>query len=82
MTNDWRLQNQGKYLMNATFHFKQYIDRNTLTDHDHCEFCRDKFSDSIQGALKEGYATNKDYWWVCSQCYHDFKSQFNFDAKK
>ena len=77
-SSDWRLQGQEKYLQDKTLQFKKYSDRTTKTDHDHCEFCSVKFSDTIAEDLKEGYATLDDYRWICKSCYNDFKDFFNF----
>ena len=53
--NDWRLQGQEKYLKDEILTYKKYSERQTKTDHDHCEFCSAKFSDLIDDALKNGY---------------------------
>ncbi len=71
--NDWRLQNQEKYLFSVTLYFKKYAEKKTETDHDHCEFCWQKFSNSILGSLVQGYTTADDYHWICEKCYEDFK---------
>jgi hypothetical protein len=76
--NDWRLQGQDKYLQGVIVFYKNYVDRKTTTDHDHCEFCWTKFSETIEGALKAGYTTSDDYRWICKQCFDDFKDMFNF----
>lgn len=77
-SNDWRLQGQENYLMGAILFYKNYADRKTATDHDHCEFCGTKFSDTIPDALKIGYTTRDDYRWICQQCFEDFKDMFEF----
>ncbi len=76
--DDWRLQGQEKYLFGAILSFKKYSDRKTTTDHDHCEFCWAKFSDTIPGKLTEGYTTQDDYRWICNECFIDFKDKFKF----
>ena len=58
--------------------YKNYANRKTATDHDHCEFCGTKFSDTIPDALKIGYTTKDDYRWICQQCFEDFKDMFEF----
>jgi hypothetical protein len=78
MNEDWRLQRQERYLKGATLFLKQYTDRKTKTDHDHCEFCWKKFSDTIPDALRVGYTTADDYRWICRQCFEDFKEMFQF----
>jgi hypothetical protein len=75
--NDWRLQGQEKYLKGETLFYRQYADRKTKTDHDHCEFCWAKFSDESDD-LKAGYTTEDDYRWICDKCFDDFKEMFLF----
>jgi hypothetical protein len=75
---DWRLFGQEKYLKGVTLVYKQYADRKTGTDHDHCEFCFEKFSDTIPDALQAGYAADDDYRWICEKCFQDFKEMFRF----
>ena len=63
MTNpeqDWRLQGQESYLFSKKLVFKNYSDRATNSEHDHCEFCSNKFSELIPECLKRGYTTEDD----------------------
>lgn len=78
---DWRLQGQEKYLFKAIFSLKRYSERIAANDHDHCEFCNNKFSDIIPDSLTEGYSTQDDYRWVCKACFADFKDKFEFTLK-
>jgi len=78
--NDWRLQGQERYLKSAVLFYKNYADRKTQTDHDHCEFCWAKFSDTIPDALRSGYTTIDNYRWICLQCFNDFKEMFQFQG--
>jgi len=79
--DDWRLQGQESW-KNETLVYKNYSDRKTETDHDHCEFCMNKFSDTISDALNIGYTTQDDYHWICEECFADFKDRFNWTIKK
>jgi len=74
---DWRLQDQEDYLMNKSLIFTRYEKYRDDWDHDHCEFCNAKFS-TYEGDLHDGYATVEKYYWICQECYHDFKSIFNW----
>jgi hypothetical protein len=76
--NDWRLQGQEKYLFGKTLVHKKYTDKTTTTDHDHCEFCLDKFSTTIANCLTEGHTTTDDYHWICENCFNDFKNDFKW----
>ena len=81
MTNqeqDWRLQGQEKYLFSIQLVFKNYLDRATNSEHDHCEFCCNKFSELIPKCLTSGYTTENDYHWICSTCFIDFKDKFEW----
>ena len=75
--NDWRLQGQERYMKNLTFVRKKYEGK----DHDHCEFCWDKFG-YHEGNLTEGYCSEDNKRWVCDKCFNDFKKDFNFNVKK
>lgn len=63
--NDWRFQGQEKYLLSKTLVYKKYCNKTTTSDHDHCEFCSEKFSTAISDTLTEGYTTTNDYHWIC-----------------
>ena len=76
--DDWRLQGQEEYLKGATMQFKKYEQFSEEWDHDHCEFCWAKFSDTIQDALKEGYVTVDNSRWVCKDCFNDLKDGFKW----
>ena len=81
-THDWRFQGQQKYLLAKTLVFKSYSERKTATHHDHCEFCSEKFSDTIPDCLNNGYTTTDDYHWICTKCYLDFNEEFKWTVKK
>jgi hypothetical protein len=77
--NDWRLQNQEDYLKGVTLTFKAYSKYREEWDHDHCEFCQMKFMEvGHPDALHEGFITEDNYHWVCSQCFEDFKELFEW----
>ena len=78
--NDWRLQGQERYLSGETLHWRTWHETRPGWDHDHCEFCWAKFTDSdkVPDALHEGYATDDEYRWICATCAKDFASRFDF----
>ena len=81
--DDWRLQGQERYLMGSTLILRAYRlnAKNPEWDHDHCEFCGKTFSlEDIPDALKEGYATEDDYRWICSTCFLDFREDFKWQV--
>lgn len=79
--NDWRLQGQEKYLKNIDIYFKRYVKYSDRWDHEHCEFCGDKISE-YEGDLHEAYCTEDEKFWICNDCYKDFKEMFNWKVNK
>ena len=78
--DDWRRQGQEKYLKGVILLHRMYQPYRPGWEHDHCEFCGNKFSLN-QGDLKEGYSTKNGYHWVCSDCFNDFKNEFNWKVE-
>ncbi len=72
---DWRYTGQDKYLKEICLKFCYYNDINK--DHDHCEFCFEKFGHGEQD-LHQGYCTLDNYHWICNTCYNDFKDFFKW----
>jgi len=77
--NDWRRQGQEKYLMGVKLIYHKYHMPRPEWDHDHCEFCGIKFTLN-NNDLKKGYSTEDGYYWICDQCFNDFKSEFNWQV--
>lgn len=75
--DDWRRQGQERFLSNVMLIRRKYYPSHTGWDHDHCEFCGEKFSVD-EYDLNEGYSTVDGYHWICDQCYTDFKAEFNW----
>lgn len=78
--NDWRLLNQGQYLTNARLKRSEYKAPSEKWDHDHCSFCWDKFSES-DGDLHLGYCTLDGKFWICDECFDDFKDMLRFELQ-
>ena len=76
MQKDWRLTNQMNYLYRATLKKTDYI-ASATNDHEHCEFCWDKFGE-YEGMQKSGYCTLDRYHWICNECFQDFYEQFEW----
>lgn len=71
--DDWRLmRGQEAYLKGVTLK-KQAYQPIPPNDHDHCEFCMEKFS---ANHLTEGYCTPDEKIWICPACYAEFQKQF------
>jgi hypothetical protein len=77
---DWRLTSQEKYLMEAVLEWKPYRAPDPAWDHDHCEFCWQRFAEPDAGysdSVEWGYVA-EDFYWVCEECFHDFKQRFRW----
>ncbi|MBE7076491.1 MAG: hypothetical protein E7374_01200 [Clostridiales bacterium] len=73
--NDWRLTNQHNYITNA-----KLLKTSTLSiprDHEHCIFCWEKFLQNEE-AQREVYMTTDLKYLICTDCFNDFKSLFNW----
>lgn len=75
--NDWRLLNQKEFLMNAKLIKTNYVKKSEKCDHDHCAFCWDKFSENGED-LTQGYCSADRKYWICEECFNDFKEMFKF----
>ena len=76
---DWRLQGQERYLVGAELEFRPFD--GSLRDHDHCEFCGEKFSPG-EGDLHRGWCTPDGYHWVCEECFRDFRERFGWKVRE
>ena len=47
--------------------------------HTHCEFCWAKFS-TYKEDLKWGYTTYDKRFWICEECFNDFKDRFQWEV--
>src|SRR5262245_54244382 len=55
---------------------------NPVPRHDHCAFCWTTFTERDDAdSLREGYATQDDYHWVCPTCFEDFRDLFGWKLK-
>ena len=78
--NDWRRQRQEQYLRGVVLVFKDYHPHRIRWEHDHCEFCGSKFSLN-EGDLKKGYSTLDECYWICCECFNDFKDEFSWQVE-
>lgn len=74
---DWRLTNQKDYLFGKTLQKSKYQSYRQGWEHDHCAFC----SERIDKDTEEAYCTEDKYFWICSECYEDFKDMFEWKVK-
>jgi hypothetical protein len=75
--SDWRLTNQQSYLQGKTLYWRQYVAPSEDWDHDHCQFCWQKFG-HFPDAQAEGWTTEDNYYWVCKNCCEDFREMFRW----
>jgi hypothetical protein len=78
--DDWRLRNQRNWLQRARLRQARYRLFREGWDHDHCEFCGDKFCLDATDCLHEGYCTLDWYHWICVPCFEDFREMFEFEV--
>ena len=74
--NDWRINNQGKYLYGKKLERKVYEKISETWDHDHCEFCWERIDPNTHSAFTDGNGH-----WICEQCYEDFKELFAWENR-
>ena len=78
--DDGRLLPQHERLHGLTLVHQPWKPANPRNDHDHCEFCWDKFA-NCDGCLGEGYSTEDRESWICDACFEDFKERFKWKVK-
>jgi len=79
--NDWRLTGQESYLKDVALIKRAYrrYPKSPDWDHDHCEFCFAKFMvEDYPDVLHEGYSTEDEYYWICEECFQDFREYFGW----
>lgn len=75
--SDWRRMGQETFLKGVRLRFGSWMAYRPGWDHDHCSFCLQKFS-LRAGDLREGWVTEDDYYWICSDCHADFRAEFDW----
>jgi hypothetical protein len=79
--NDWRLKRQRKYLQGIKLQWKEFRAYRSGSESDHCEFCWAKFQNVQQpDVLREGYASEDNYYWICRNCFDDFHEMFQWQV--
>ena len=80
--DDWRRMGQEKYLMGVKLRYElQYRPYAPNWEHEHCEFCGQKIS-PYEGDQHSGYCTLDSYYWICEQCFEDFREEFGFQVQQ
>lgn len=82
MFSDWRLTDQARYLHGVTLRWRSYRPASAAWDHDHCEFCSQRFMDADHPEVhREGYVTEDNQHWVCKRCCDDFRRLFRWTVR-
>ena len=84
LKDDWRFTNQDRYLKGVVLRKKIYKSYSDSWDHDHCEFCWNKFMEdclNLKDCSTSGYNTKDGKRWICKECFEDFKDLFEWDVK-
>jgi hypothetical protein len=77
--NDWRLSGQERFLTGVALCWTDWHRPRPGWDHDHCAFCWAKFAEEPgPDLLGAGYATADRSYWVCPQCFADFRERFGW----
>ena len=82
--DDWRLHvgNKPELYASLTWSFKKWTQTRPHWNHDHCEFCQIKLSDSeIDEVMHEGWTDNDEYHWICVTCFNDFRDLYRWKVK-
>lgn len=83
--NDWRLTNQETYLKGINLYYHKYKKPSEKWDHDHCEFCMKTFIEDckeMSDCTNVGYSSLDNYYWICEECFKDFKDLFKWTVTK
>lgn len=78
----WQIMGQEGYLFGKDLYWRKYKPFSDSWEHDHCTFCFEKFADEdISDVLHEGFTTEDNHYWICRECYEDFKQVFQWQVK-
>jgi len=75
--DDWRLRGQD-FLIGKKLYYRKWRSKKPQWDHEHCEFCWEKFMETNPETLHYGYTTEDNRHWICQDCYEDFKDMFQW----
>jgi len=80
---DWRRRGQEQYLRGVRLTWKRYQPRRPSWDHEHCEFCWQKFmvaddADRAGYTNLAGAGTRAGEWWICKACFDDFTDELEW----
>jgi hypothetical protein len=73
--SDWRITNQMDFLQGVRLIHSKWLTLKETWDHDHCKFCWETLDASTEALA---YCTEDYYYWICEECYQDFKDAFEW----
>jgi len=81
--DDWRLAVAHEYLQGRSLRWLAYAPPRQSWNHDHCDFCGEKFMvEGTAGTLHAGYTTEDAYYWICPVCFDDFRELFGWTVTR
>jgi hypothetical protein len=75
--SDWRVD-LAQHTKGATLTLKKYVHTGEKWEHVHCEICSEEFSETAPKALREGYTTPDNGYWICPDCFSELKEQMGW----
>ena len=75
--DDWRRAGQEEFLKGIALRLEPFLPPRPSWDHEHCEFCHAKIS-QLPGDLAQGWTTADHTRWICTQCFADFRDEFEW----
>jgi hypothetical protein len=83
--NDYRLEHHKEYLQGLALHWSLYRQPSATWDHDHCEFCWQRFAEPTShytDAEFWGYVASDGAreWWICKTCADDLKGRYEWEV--
>lgn len=75
-----KIRNYAVKLVEEEHRWEEYLEGERIGKfwHQHCNFCWEKATTDEAGTF---YCTDDMYHWVCEECFHDFREQFNWTVK-
>ncbi len=74
------IENYGREVVESTNHSHEFLEGEKIQHfwHEHCDFCREKALTDKECTF---YCTEDRKYWICEECFKDFKEKFNWEEK-
>ena len=75
-----KIERYAKKYVETTNRGHEYLEGEKIQHfwHDHCSFCLEK---ALTDKPCTFYCTEDMYYWICEECFQDFKEKFNWTVK-